>query len=108
MILVKHVKDAGLGGAFWYLGNEGKNGGLESEAKLFVQHAKAMKAVDPEIKCMFIQNHSSGFFCFLGFHFGSQESSFKSPVGFSQSQYFTTVPPGYLMVLTPVVFIQLA
>lgn len=55
--MVKHVKDAGLGGAFWYLGNEGKNGGLESEAKLFVQHAKAMKAVDPEIKCMFNQNH---------------------------------------------------
>lgn len=55
--MVKHVKDAGLGGAFWYLGNEGKNGGLESEAKLFVQHAKAMKAVDPTIKLMFNQNH---------------------------------------------------
>lgn len=55
--MVKHVKDAGLGGAFWYLGNEGKNGGLESEAKLFVQHAKAMKVVDPDIKCMFNHNN---------------------------------------------------
>ena len=55
--MVEYVKDAGLGGAFWYLGNEGKNGGLENEAKLFVQHAKAMKAADPDIKCMFNQNH---------------------------------------------------
>ena len=55
--MVQYVKDKGFGGAFWYLGNEGQNGGWESEAHLYVKHAKAMKAVDPDIQCMFNQNH---------------------------------------------------
>jgi hypothetical protein len=55
--MVQHVKEAGLGGAFWYLGNEGANGGLDNEALLFKQHAQAMKAIDPNIKCMFNQNN---------------------------------------------------
>lgn len=55
--MVQYVKKKGHGGAFWYLGNEGRNGGLVSEANLFVQHAKAMKEADPDIKCMFNQNN---------------------------------------------------
>ncbi|GAB1308873.1 hypothetical protein KH5_15560 [Urechidicola sp. KH5] len=55
--MVEYVKSKGLDGAFWYLGNEGMNGGLESEAHLFVKHAKAMKAIDPNIKCMFNHNN---------------------------------------------------
>ncbi|MBK0384060.1 T9SS type A sorting domain-containing protein [Pedobacter sp. SD-b] len=55
--MVQHVKDAGLGGAFWYLGNEGTNGSPANEANLFKQHAMAMKAIDPNIKCMFNNNN---------------------------------------------------
>ncbi|TLX76478.1 hypothetical protein E9993_06200 [Labilibacter sediminis] len=55
--MVEYVKSKGFGGAFWYLGNEGKNGGWENEAHLFVQHVKAMKKVDPDIKCMFNHNN---------------------------------------------------
>ncbi|WP_194767045.1 T9SS type A sorting domain-containing protein [Tamlana sp. I1] len=55
--MVQYVKDAGLGGAFWYLGNEGANGGATNEANLYKQHAQAMKAIDPNIKCMFNHNN---------------------------------------------------
>jgi hypothetical protein len=55
--MVQYVKDAGLGGAFWYLGNEGGNGTPANEANLFKQHAQAMKKVDPTIKCMFNENN---------------------------------------------------
>lgn len=54
--MVKKLKDEGLAGAFYYLGNEGKNGGWENEARLFIKHAKAMKVEDPTIKCMFNHN----------------------------------------------------
>ena len=54
--MVKHVKDQGLGGAFWYLGNEGSNGGWEEEAALVKFHAYHMKLADPDIKIMFNQN----------------------------------------------------
>jgi hypothetical protein len=55
--MVQHVKDAGLGGAFYYLGNEGENGSPANEANLFKQHAQAMKKIDPTIKCMFNENN---------------------------------------------------
>lgn len=90
--MVKHVKDAGFGGAFWYLGNEGKNGGLENEAKLFVQHAKAMKSVDPDIKCMFNQNHLTPsylkkYLAIAGDYIDVVETHGKWPYGGSPKKY---------------------
>jgi len=60
---VEHVKRRGFEGAFWYIGNEdlweagGRGPGApERAAKLFVEHAKAMKAVDPKIKIFWNHN----------------------------------------------------
>lgn len=60
---VEHVKQRGFEGAFWYIGNEDlwEAGGRGPEApqraaKLFVEHAKAMKAVDPNIKIFWNNN----------------------------------------------------
>ena len=57
--MVNHVKQQGLGGGFWYLGNEGMNGGWEEEAGLVKYHAYHMKQADPEIKIMFNHNNLS-------------------------------------------------
>jgi len=57
--MVNYVKQQGLGGAFWYLGNEGMNGGWEEEAALVKFHAYHMKQVDPDIKIMFNHNNLS-------------------------------------------------
>lgn len=55
--MVEYVKNQGLGGAFWYLGNEGMNGGWEEEAALVKYHAYHMKQADPDIKIMFNHNN---------------------------------------------------
>ncbi len=49
--MVQYVKDRGYGGALWYIGNEeeSEQGGIAKYAKTFAAHAKAMKAVDPNI-----------------------------------------------------------
>jgi len=57
--MVNYVKQQGLGGAFWYLGNEGMNGGWEEEAALVKFHAYHMKQADPDIKIMFNHNNLS-------------------------------------------------
>ena len=54
--MVNYVKSRGHGGAFWYLGNEGGNDTPANEARLFKDHAMAMKAADPNIKTMFNHN----------------------------------------------------
>lgn len=54
--MVNYVKSKGHGGAFWYLGNEGGNDSPANEARLFKDHAKAMKTADPNIKTMFNHN----------------------------------------------------
>ncbi|MCK4958698.1 MAG: hypothetical protein KAT00_04850 [Planctomycetes bacterium] len=56
---VRYLKDRGFGGAFWYIGNEdlGDAGGrVPNAANLFVQHAEAMKAVDPNITIFWNDN----------------------------------------------------
>ncbi len=55
---VQHVVDRGYPGAFYYIGNEDmfEVGGVSSAANLFVQHAQAMKAVDPTIKIFWNDN----------------------------------------------------
>ncbi len=55
--MVNYVKSRGHGGAFWYLGNEGGNDSAANEARLFKDHAMAMKAADPDIKTMFNHNN---------------------------------------------------
>ena len=56
--LVKYVKDAGYPGTFYYIGNEDIHlaGGIRQAASAFVDHAKAMKAVDPAIKIFWNDN----------------------------------------------------
>jgi len=55
---VQHVVDRGYPGAYWYIGNEDMHqvGGMPAAANLFVQHAQAMKAVDPTIKIFWNNN----------------------------------------------------
>lgn len=55
---VQHVVDRGYPGAFYYIGNEDmfQVGGVVPAANLFVQHAQAMKAVDPAIKIFWNDN----------------------------------------------------
>ena len=57
---VQYVKDYGYPGAYYYIGNEDMSaagGSLEGAANLFVQHAQAMKAVDPNIKIFWNDNN---------------------------------------------------
>ena len=58
---VQYVVDHGYPGAFYYIGNEDMNevGGLFASANLFVRHAEAMKAVDPDIKIFWNDNEAS-------------------------------------------------
>lgn len=51
--MVNYVKNRGYGGAFWYIGNEDHM----EDASLFKQHAEAMKVADPNIKCIWNNNH---------------------------------------------------
>jgi hypothetical protein len=58
--MVNYVKAKGYGGAFWYIGNEeeGKySGGVAGYAKIFKQHAQAMKKSDPNIRILWNANH---------------------------------------------------
>ena len=57
---VQHVVSRGYPGAFYYIGNEDMFdvGGPTSSANLFVQHAQAMKAVDPTIKIFWNDNEA--------------------------------------------------
>ena len=56
--MVAYAREAGFGGADWYLGNEdiGYYGGVAAYARIFAAHAKAMKAVDPSIKLFWNDN----------------------------------------------------
>ena len=58
---VQFVVDRGYPGAYWYIGNEDIHhvGGPTVAANLFVQHAKAMKEVDPTIKIFWNNNHAN-------------------------------------------------
>ncbi len=92
--MVQYVKDQGLGGAFWYLGNEGENGGRDNEARLFVRHAEAMKAIDPGIKCMFNHNNLTpsylkGYLAIAGDYVDIAETHGKWPYGGTPN-----LPPG--------------
>ena len=58
--MVKYVKAKGYGGAFWYIGNEEASqydGGVAGYAKVFRQHAEAMKKADPNIKIFWNLNY---------------------------------------------------
>ncbi len=92
--MVEYVKAQGLGGAFWYLGNEGENGGRDNEARLFVRHAEAMKAVDPDIQCIFNHNNLTpsylkGYLAIAGDYVDIAETHGKWPYGGSPN-----LPPG--------------
>ncbi len=57
--MVRYVKSKGFSGAFYYIGNEDMHaaGGLKAAAEAFVDHAKAMKAVDANIKIFWNDNY---------------------------------------------------
>ncbi len=57
--MIRYVKSRGFPGAYYYIGNEDIHiaGGIEAAAKAFVDHARAMKAVDPTIKIFWNDNH---------------------------------------------------
>ena len=59
--MIEKVKAAGLGGAYWYIGNEDafQVGGNTAAAKLFVEYAKAMKAADPKIRIFWNNNKAN-------------------------------------------------
>ena len=74
--MVKHVREElqnshikATDTIFYYLGNEGGNGGWENDAKFFIEHAKAMKIEDPHILLMFNQNNLTASYLdqFLGY-----------------------------------------
>ena len=84
--MVNYVKNRGHGGAFWYLGNEGGNDGLTNEARLFKNHAMAMKAADPNIKTMFNHNnltpsYLSDYLAIAGDYIDIAETHGKWPYG---------------------------
>ncbi|MDQ8183788.1 sulfatase-like hydrolase/transferase [Pelagicoccus sp. SDUM812005] len=59
--LVRHVKERGFGGGFWYIGNEEmhKHGGPAEHARAFRKYATRMKAEDPNIKVFWNDNNPS-------------------------------------------------
>lgn len=85
--MVNHVKQQGLGGGFWYLGNEGMNGGWEEEAGLVKYHAYHMKLADPDIKIMF--NHNNLTTSYLNQYLN--EAKKKEHTGESQNKQYIDV-----------------
>ena len=60
--MVAYVKKRGFGGAFWYIGNEEEwhnKDKIPGHAKMFMQHARAMKKKDPKIKIFWNSNNPS-------------------------------------------------
>ena len=57
--LVRHVKERGFGGGFYYIGNEEghKHGGHAGYARSFRKYAERMKAEDPNIKIFWNHNN---------------------------------------------------
>lgn len=51
---VKYVVSQGFPGAFWYIGNED---GAPQHATLIAEHCRAIKAVDPTLKCGWNDNN---------------------------------------------------
>ncbi len=82
--MVKHVREElqnshvkATDTIFYYLGNEGGNGGWQNDANFFIQHAREMKLEDPHILLMFNQNNLTASYLdqFLGYEDSSGDKA---------------------------------